>query len=227
MPNKRFQQNQHKCPCSLRAVTVTTLRPSQSALKTTLSPKPYDPTLSAEQIANFYSTLSRPKWKGETTPRYLSTSIKPAVRHAASTTRPRVVVKQINDAAAVRQLPGRATTTIPSFIKKLTPTKAGDHEFEQRITYRQLHPHEVTSFASVKIRYHNGIQKGEEGAKRCIQSQNIISFRHWHKLIIAKAVVFLLDFSDLVPPHAVFPQGALTYDVCTGRGEGVPLKQMQ
>ena len=29
MPNKRFQQNQHKCPCSLRAVTVTTLLPSE------------------------------------------------------------------------------------------------------------------------------------------------------------------------------------------------------
>lgn len=125
-----------------KSVTVATLLP-QSTLKTTLSPKPYDPTLSAEQIANFYSTLSRPKWRGETTPRYLSTSIKPVIRHAAPTA-PRVVVKQINDASAVRQLPGRATTTIPSFIRKSTPTRPDDHEFEQRITYRQLHPHEVT-----------------------------------------------------------------------------------
>ena len=141
---------------------MATLLP-QGTLKTTLSPKPYDPTLSAEQIANFYSTLSRPKWRGETTPRYLSTSVKPVVHHhvhAASTTPPpRVVVKQINDAAAVRQLPGRATTTIPSFIKKLAPTKPGDHEFEQRITYRQLHPHEVIfqSILANQTRFLSGI----------------------------------------------------------------------
>ena len=148
MPNKRLNQIQNQCLTSLRAVTVATLLSSlQSNLKTTLSPKPYDPTLNAEQIAHFYSTLSRPKWKSETTPRYVSTSVKPAVHHAvhAASTTPRVVVKQINDASAVRQLPGRGpTTTIPSFIKKLTPTKASDHEFEQRITYRQLHPHDVT-----------------------------------------------------------------------------------
>ena len=125
----------------------------QGTLKTTFSPKSYDPTLNAEQIANFYSTLSRPKWRGQTTPRYLSTTIKPLHDAAAANhdfsppppPPPRVVVKQINDAAAVRELPGRATTTLPSYVRRVSPTaKPGDHEFEKRITYRQLHLHEVT-----------------------------------------------------------------------------------
>jgi hypothetical protein len=134
-------------------VTVAmTRRPQQStpAPPQSLSPRPYDPTLgNAGQIASFYSTLSRPKWKGDTTPRYLSTTIRPLI--LGDRTTPRTVVKQLyNDALAVRDLVGRATTRIPSFVKKVTPKPNESDEFAQRITYRQLHPHEEEYYILVR-----------------------------------------------------------------------------